>query len=183
VTAKSLNEPFHQKKQKKKQCIIIGILIAVIIVSLFSSYLVALNTVVNAASTFEISAGEVEIMNFSLIPLSADVKINFTIKNPSNIDFQISRVNADIIVENNGSSVSIGAVYVSDEAIPANGFVEIPTILHVDSGLLNLFTSQPSGYEISLSGFVSASGKYLFWTISYEDTKSFKLPAVDFPIM
>jgi len=183
VSANPLNEPFRQKKPRKKQYVLIGVFIALIIFALFSSYLVALNTIVNAVSTFEISTGEVEITNFSIVPLYADFDGNFIIKNPSNIDFQINRIKTEILIENNGNRVSIGAIDVSDKAIPANGFVIIPATLHLDSELLNLFGTQPPGFEIFLNGIVSASGKYLFWTISYEDTKSFKLPEVDFPIV
>ena len=164
------------KKSKRKIFIIIGILVASLTVALVVSYAVSFGMIANAAGTFEVTIGEVEISEFSLAPFGVKLDADVIIKNPSSVDFTIDSVKVDLFLETESGRSKCGEVNFIDKVLSAGGQVIIPAKLQFGAEIIDLLTSDISGYQMSIEGEVQASGKYLFLTVSNHQLVVTKIP-------
>ena len=104
--------------------------------------------------------GNVQITGLSLFPLSADLQVDYVFKNPSDIEFNVNSIKADILVESGSTVYSIGEIDVSDKVLTANGYVTIPATFHLSSDVITFLSEHSTGYDLLLSGKSSVSGKY-----------------------
>jgi peptidylprolyl isomerase len=171
-----LPPPPEPQKSKRKVIIVLSIVVCIIAAIILVTYVIAQSNVAAAASTFETSTQGFEVTNFSLFPPSVDANVNVVVENPSAIQFTVDRCQADVYVKCGSEVYSIGSMDVADKPLPPNGYVTIPIVLHCDSGVINFIAAHPSGYQVTMNGKVSVSGKYLFWTISNEKAINVEAP-------
>ncbi len=164
--------PSNKSGSKKKIVIALALIVGIIAMVVFVSYSMAQTSIVDAASKFTTTTGNMEITNLSLSPLSADLRGEIIIRNPSGVDFVIDKAQADLYVKYGSDISSLGTMDVSDKALPSNGYVTLPVTMHIGSDLMNFLSTHTSGYSLAMSGNARVSGKSSFWTITYERSLS-----------
>lgn len=162
-----LSQSLEPKKTKRKWVIVLAVVACVLAAFVFVTYIMAQSNVAAAAGTFETSTQSFEVTGLIInFPPSIDMNATIALKNPSAIQFTVDRCQADVYVKYGTEVYSIGSVDTMDKTLPPDGYVAIPLTLHCDSGVINFLIAHHPDYQIVMSGNVSVSGKYLFWTIS-----------------
>ncbi len=168
------SSPPKKPNSKKRIAIALTVIIGVILMGLIASYFVAQSSVAGAAAKFTTTTGNLEITNLSLVPLSADLKGDIIMNNPTNIDFTINKAQADLYVKYGNDITSLGTFDVSDKSLPSNGYTTIPLTMHFGSDIINFLSTHSSGYSMVFSGTLKLSGKSSFWTITSERSFSYE---------
>jgi peptidylprolyl isomerase len=161
-----LPPPPEPQKSKRKVIIALSIVVFIIAAIILVTYVMAQSSVAAAASTFETSTQGFAVTHLSIFPPSVDMEVTIVLKNPSAVQFTVDRYQADVYVKYGTVVYSIGSIDISGKTLPPNGYVAIPLTLHCDSGVINFLTAHHPDYQVFMSGNVSVSGKYLFWTVS-----------------
>ena len=158
--------PPEPKKDKRKLVIVLAVVACVLVALILATYVMAQSNVATASGTFETSTQGFAVTNLSIFPPSVDIEVAMVLKNPSTVQFTVDRCQADAFVKYGTEVYLIGSVDISDKPLPPDGHITIPLTLHCDSSVINFLTAHPSSYKVVMSGNVSVSGKYLFWTAS-----------------
>lgn len=168
--------PLEPKKSKRKLTVALAVIVCVLVALVLVTYVMAQSSVAAAAGTFETSTQSFAITGLSIFPPSIDMNATIALKNPSTVQFTVDRCQADVYVKYGSEAYSIGSINIADKTLPPNGYITIPLTLHCDSDVIYFLAAHPSGNQVAISGNVSVSGKYLFWTISDDKIINFEVP-------
>jgi hypothetical protein len=156
-------------KGNKRKLIIIGVILGGIILLTSVSYAVSYFAVTSASGKIEISMGKMQLTG----PFF-DLTVDCVFKNPSDTEFRIDSIKGDISIESGSTHFSVGEINASNKVLPANGYVTVTATFHSDSNTIVWLSEHSTAWEIMLNGKASMSGKYLFWTITNEQTLNFR---------
>ena len=162
----SFGSPKKRLGTKLKIAIALICVVGIIAMGLIGSYVIASSNIADSASKFESSTQNLQITNLSVNPPSVDMKEEVIVTNPTNVDFVVNKYKADLYIKYGSEVYSVGTIDVSDKTLPANGYVTIPLTIHCGSEVINFLSSHTSGYNMVVSGSISVSGKYSFWTVT-----------------
>jgi len=163
-------------RKSRKRLIIAVVLIVIVLGVIISTYVIADTNVTSAVNSWTATAGDYRVTGMTTLPPSVDMEADLIIRNPSNINLHLNKLQADIFIDYAGTTHPLGSIDVSDKSLPANGYVSIPISMHAGTDVVNLITAHPSGYDIVVSVTLRVTGTWLFWTITKEDTANVREP-------
>jgi len=159
--------------RKSRKGLIIAVILIVIILGVVAiTYVMADTNVASAIEGCTTTAGDYEITGFTLLPPSVDMEMNMIIRNPSDINLHLNEFQAEIFIEYGSNTCTLGNIDVSDKSLPAKGQISVPASIHAGATVVNFLVEHPTGYDIVVSGTVSITGQWLFWTITKEETET-----------
>jgi hypothetical protein len=153
---------------KKSTIYIVVIGVVVALASVGGTYYFADLEVTRAANIIEIDIGTFEITNIKLLPPTVEGTVRIFFENPSQIDLTIVSFSAELYVKSGDLQYFLGNVTETNGLIPKNGITSIPIEILARFGVVELILEED--YDVVLSGEMSVSGRYLFWTIKNEET-------------
>ena len=146
--------------------VVIGLVVA--LASVGGTYYFADLEVTRAANIIKIEIGTFEITNIKLLPPTIEGIVRIFFENPSQIDLTIVSFSAELYVESGDFQYFLGNVTETNRLIPISGITSIPIEILARFGVVELILEYD--YDVVLSGEMIVSGKYLFWTITNEQT-------------
>jgi len=166
--------PPNLRQKSKRGLMIAVILITILLGVALSTYFIADSNLSAASSQFTVTVGNTRVTGVTLSPPSIDMEVDYAIGNPSDINFHLNRLQADIFIEYGTAIYTVGSIDVSDKALPARGYTSATATLHVSPDVLELIVLHPQGYDVVFSGTASLTGTWLFWTVTKQDTKTLR---------
>ena len=146
--------------------VLIGVVVA--LASIGGTYYFANLEVTRAANIIEIDIGTFEITNIKLLPPTVEGIVRIFFENPSPIDQTIVNFSAELYVKSGDLQYFLGNVTETNRLIPKNGITSIPLEIIARFGIVELILEED--YDVVLSGEMTVSGRYFFWTITNEQT-------------
>lgn len=162
-------------RKSRKGLVIAVVLIVIVIGAVASTYFIADANISAAINSCTTSVGDYRITNFTLFPPSVDMEVDLVISNPSDVNLRLNEFQADIFIEYGGANttITLGSVDVHDKSLPAKGHVSVPATISAGTTLISfLATHLSGGYAVVVSGTLSFSGTWIFWTITKQQTES-----------
>ena len=147
---------------------IVAIGVVVALGSVGGTYYFAELEVTRAAKNIEIEIGTFEISNIKLLPPTIEGIVRIFFENPSQIDLTIDNFSVEVYVKSGDLQYFLGNATEINRIIPSNGITSIPIEILARFGVVELILK--NDYDVVLSGVMIVSGKYLFWTITNEQT-------------
>jgi len=153
-----------EKSTRKRTKITVAIVTLIVLSSVTGLYAYSYHVVNNAlaASVETIKVDHVSIEAFSMSPPSLDIKIVFSIRNPTRVSVTLESISMSIFVD--GSSAGVITAETLD--LPANGKTTFEGVLHLTKELLQIVENEE--YIMSMDGKIVGSARYLFVTITRE---------------
>ena len=146
--------------------IVIGVVVA--LASVGGTYYFADLEVTKTVNMIEVEIGTFDITNIKLLPPTIEGIVRIYFENPSQIDLTIINFSAELYVKSGDLQYFLGNVTETNKHLPSNGFTSIPIDILARFGVVELI--RENEYDVVLSGEMIVSGRYLFWTITNEET-------------
>ncbi len=146
---------------------IVVIAVVIALASVSGTYFFADFEVTRAVNMIEIDIGTFDITNIKLLPPTIEGVVRVFFENPSHIDLTIVNFSAELYVKSGDLQYFLGNVSETNRLMPSNGITSVPVEILARFGVVELILEDD--YDVVLSGEMTISGKYFFWTITNEE--------------